>query len=344
VLRATFVRVVVTGGAGFIGSHLVRRFATQGSDVTVLDNLSRPGATGTAAALAEMPRVRVEPVDIRAADDVATVVREARPDVVAHLAAQTAVTGSLADPTGDFEVNARGTLHLLEALRESAADALVLYASTNKVYGGLSGLGAHVEGARYLVPDRPDGIDEEEPFAPETPYGCSKATADLYVREYSARFGIRGVVFRQSCIYGPYDVGLEDQGWVVWLVSRVCRQQPVNIFGDGFQVRDLLWIEDLLDLYERVIEHPGTAIGEAFNIGGGRDFSLSVWGELAPLMSELLGREIAEPAYLPWRPGDQSWYASDIRKASAAWSWRPACSPRQGLEVLVERFAEALAR
>lgn len=338
------VRVVVTGGAGFIGSHLVRRLAGRGSEVTVLDNLSRQGARETAAALAALRGVHVEPVDVRSADGIATEVRAARPDVVVHLAAQTAVTGSLANPATDFEVNAAGTLHLLEALRQFAGDALVLFASTNKVYGDLSGIGAHIDGSRYVVPDRPDGIGEEEPFAPETPYGCSKATADLYVHEYSARFGIRGVVFRQSCIYGPYDHAVEDQGWVVWLASRVCRRQPVNIFGDGFQVRDLLWIDDLLDLYDRVIDRPTPAVGQAFNIGGGADFSQSVWGELAPLLSDLLGRPVDAPTYLPWRAGDQRWYASDIRKAMATWDWRPTCSPRQGLEVLVTRAAEVLSR
>ncbi len=333
-----FVRALVTGGAGFIGSHLVRRLAGRGHAVTVLDNMSRPGAPGTAAKLAQLRGVNIEAVDIQSVDDVTAVVRGLRPDVVAHLAGQTAVTGSLIDPVHDFEVNAKGTLHLLEALRGFAKDALILFASTNKVYGDLTRLDTHTEGNRYVMPDRPEGIGEVELVAPETPYGCSKATADLYIREYSTRFGLRGIVFRQSCIYGPYDLGLEDQGWVLWLVSRLYRQQPVNIFGDGFQVRDLLWIDDLVDLYECVFEDPAPAVGEAFNIGGGREFSLSVWGELAPLVSELLGRPVEEPDYLPWRPGDQRCYISDTGKARAMWNWSPSHSPSQGVDALIASF------
>lgn len=328
------VRALITGGGGFIGSHLAERLHRHGHSVTVFDNLSRKGSADRAAKLAAFDDVTVEVGDVLDVDALDQVMKEDRVDVVVHLAAQTAVTRSLADPYSDFEVNAVGTLRILEAVRRRSAEALVIFASTNKVYGDLAGVPLRKDDTRYLFADGRVGIDEDQPLHPQTPYGCSKATADLYVREYVDTYGLRGVVLRQSCVYGTYDYAIEDQGWLAWLVEGIVLDRPLRVYGDGLQVRDVLWIEDLLDLYERVVERPAAAVGEVFNVGGGATFSISVWTEFEVLMAEVLGRPLQRPSFLPWRSKDQRCYITDLSKVTRMLEWKPRVSPERGLATL----------
>ena len=327
---------LITGGAGFIGSHLVERLHRNGHAVTVLDNLSRAGSAHKAAELAQFKGVTVEVGDVLDRGLLDRLMMERPWDVVVHLAGQTAVTRSLLDPQKDFEVNAIGTLRVLEAIRRQRPDALLIFASTNKVYGDLAQVQLRKKDTRYDFADGRVGIDEQFPLRPQTPYGCSKATGDLYVREYADTYGLRGVVLRQSCVYGAYDLAVEDQGWLAWLVEGVVHDRPLRVYGDGLQVRDVLWIEDLLDLYERIVERPGLAVGEVFNVGGGPDFSISVWAEFEVLMGEILGRSLQQPTFLPWRAKDQLCYVTDLQKVRSALGWRPRFAPAVGLTELAD--------
>ncbi len=329
-------RVLVTGGAGFIGSRYVRRAVRRGDDVIVLDNLWRPGS------LVRLEDLRADLgattwTFVRGSVTDAALVAECcdRCDVVVHLAGQVAVTDSIVNPRLDFEVNALGTLNVLEALRTRASGAVLIHASTNKVYGSLSHHRISEQPTRYAFADLPHGVGEREPLDPQTPYACSNAAADQYVRDYARLYGVRGVVFRQSCIYGPGQFGSEDQGWVAWLLRAALRQERIGVFGDGKQVRDLLHVDDLLDAFDAAIARANRVAGEAFNVGGGMGASLSVWCEFGDLLAELTG---CEPAveYHPWRPSDQRIYVSDIRRAQTALDWRPAMGVRDGLRDLCD--------
>ncbi|MFC8532448.1 GDP-mannose 4,6-dehydratase [Streptomyces sp. NPDC057249] len=332
------MRALVTGGAGFIGCNLTAALVRAGHEVTVVDNLSRRGSLRNLQALLEDPvaaeRVDFRPVDVRDAEGLAAVVADCRPQAVAHLAAQVAVTDSVAHPAVDFEINARGTLNVLEAVRKHAADARVLFTSTNKVYGSLERLRTERTETRYVLPEHPDGIAEDFPTLATTPYGVSKLAADLYVQDYAYTYGLATTVFRMSCIYGKWQNGTVDQGWVSWLVKSTLLGNPVTIYGDGLQVRDLLHIDDLVAAMRRVLAD-GQGLGEVFNIGGGPEFSVSVWGEFGPLLAELAGRGV--PAtYEPRRTGDQDVYISDIRKARKLLGWKPERAPRDGIAEMTE--------
>lgn len=335
------MQAVVTGGAGFIGSHVACRWAEAGYSVLVVDDLSRPGSRHRVKDLCALPRISVEVADLLDAQLVARLVSRHRPEVIAHLAGQTAVTESLANPVADFAVNALGTLNVLEAVRHHAREAIVLFASTNKVYGDLAAVPVRREVTRWSLVGRTT-FAEDQPVLPMTPYGCSKATADLYVREYADTYGVRGVVLRQSCVYGPYTQASQDQGWVGWLVEQVVRDRPVTVFGDGLQVRDLLWVDDLLDLYDLLVSQPPEP-GEVFNVGGGPESSISVWSEFSALMEEILGRPVLPPTFAPWRRADQRHYVSDLTKVHEAVGWQPACFPREGLARMAAGMTEAAA-
>lgn len=256
-------------------------------------------------------------------------------DVVYHLASQVAVTTSVQDPRHDFEVNALGTFNVLEAARLSGRKPVVLYASTNKVYGGMEDV-VTVEGEQgYAYRDFPRGISEGHPLDFHSPYGCSKGAGDQYVRDYARIYELRTVVFRQSCIYGPRQFGVEDQGWVAWFLIAAVTGRPITIYGDGKQVRDVLWVNDLLDLYERAIDQIDVASGQVYNVGGGPENTLAVWHELGPMMAALMGREI-EVSYAGWRPGDQQIFVADIRKAEQELGWRPKTSKEEGVRRLYE--------
>lgn len=327
-------RFLVTGGAGFIGCNYVHRLLCRGEQVTVYDNLSRRGVDANIAWLraehgAESFRLVVG--DVRDYAALVEAVREV--DVVVHLAGQTAVTTSVASPRADFEDNALGTFNVLEAARCGGRNPVVLYASTNKVYGGMEDVAVVEEASRYAYRDFPLGIPETQPLDFHSPYGCSKGAGDQYVRDYARIYGLRTVVLRQSCIYGPRQMGVEDQGWVAWFLIAAVSGRPITIYGDGKQVRDVLFVDDLLDLYDAAIAHIETAAGQVYNIGGGPERTISVWAEFGQIVERLLGRPVPV-SYADWRPGDQRIYVSDIRKAERELGWRPAVGVEEGVERL----------
>jgi CDP-paratose 2-epimerase len=330
---------VITGGAGFIGCNYAHRLLCRGEKVLLYDNLSRPGTRANVAWLEQTHgshafELRVE--DVRDAEALAAAIAEA--DVVVHLAAQTAVTTSVLDPRSDFEHNALGTFNVLEAARQSGRSPVVLYASTNKVYGGMEDVAVEAQETRYTYRDFALGIPETHPLDFHSPYGCSKGAGDQYVRDYARIYGLPTVVFRQSCIYGPRQMGMEDQGWVAWFIIAATLGRSITIYGDGRQVRDLLYVDDLLDAYDAAVAHIDGARGQVYNIGGGPANTMSVWAEFKPILEGLLGREVPV-RFADWRPGDQLIYVSDVRKAGRDLDWRP----RTGLEAGIRRLFEWVA-
>lgn len=329
-------RFLVTGGAGFIGSNYVARLLKRGEQVTIFDNLSRGGAQMNLMWLRQQfgsDGVNLIQADVRDADALRKAARDA--DVIVHLAAQVAVTTSVVDPREDFEINAQGTFNMLEAARLSGRQPAVIYASTNKVYGGMEDVRVVEEATEYCYADYPQGIPESMPLDFHSPYGCSKGSGDQYVRDYHRIYEIPSVVFRQSCIYGPRQFGVEDQGWVAWFIIAAVTGKPITIYGDGKQVRDLLYVEDLLNAYDAALEHIDTAAGQVYNIGGGAQKTMSVWKEFGPILEKLFGRQI-EVATSGWRPGDQRIYVSDIRKAQTELGWTPAVGVEEGIRRLYE--------
>ncbi len=328
-------RYLITGGAGFIGVNYVARLLSRGEDVTIYDNLSRAGAARNLAWLREQfgaDAFRLVEGDVRDAALLAVTAREA--DVIVHLAAQVAVTTSVRHPRLDFEINAQGTFNVMEAARLSPRQPMVLYASTNKVYGGMEDVAVVEEETRYRYADLPYGVPETQPLDFHSPYGCSKGTGDQYVRDYARIYDIPTVVFRQSCIYGPHQWGVEDQGWVAWFIIAAVTGRPITIYGDGKQVRDVLFVEDLLDAYDAAIARREAVAGEVFNVGGGPQNTISIWREFGPLLERLLGRPIPV-TYGDWRPGDQRVYVSDIRKAERMLAWQPKVGVEEGVEKLL---------
>ncbi len=322
--------VLITGGAGFIGANYARRLLERGERVTVYDNLSRRGAHANLEWLqgAGGDALTVIQGDVRDAERIADAAAEV--DVIVHLAAQVAVTTSVANPREDLEINVMGTFNVLEAARRAAKPPLLIYASTNKVYGGMEDIAIEELATRYAYRDYPYGIPESYPLDFHSPYGCSKGAGDQYVRDYARIYGLPTVVFRQSCIYGPRQFGIEDQGWVAWFIIAAQLGRPITIYGNGKQVRDLLYIDDLLDAYDAAIEHGDRVCGEIYNLGGGPDNQLAIWEEFAPLLEELSGRRIPVSRG-DWRPGDQLIFVADIRKAERDLGWRPRVDVRTGI-------------
>lgn len=327
---------VITGGAGFIGSNYVSRLLQRGENVTIFDNLSRAGARLNLEWLRETYGDRSFSLvvgDVRDADAVMEVMRKA--DIIVHLAAQVAVTTSVVKPREDFEINALGTFNVMEAARQSGRKPVVLYASTNKVYGGMEDVVVEERETRHYYRDYPEGISEKFNLDFHSPYGCSKGTGDQYVHDYHRIYGLPTAVFRQSCIYGPRQFGIEDQGWVAWFVIAAITGRPISIYGDGKQVRDVLFIEDLLDVYDLAIANSGVSAGKVYNIGGGADKTISVWKEFGPLLEKLTGKSIPV-GWGDWRPGDQKVYVSDIRKAETELGWKPKVGVEEGITRLFE--------
>ncbi|MCG3199958.1 MAG: CDP-paratose 2-epimerase [bacterium] len=330
------MKILVTGGAGFIGCHACSTFAQAGHEVTAFDNLSRRGSRANADWLAGNFSVTLFEGDVRRFGDLRDCVAKRGPfEAILHLAAQVAVTTSVSHPREDFEINALGTFNVLEVARSQTRPPTLLYASTNKVYGGMEDV-AVVEGeTRYRYRDLPGGIPANHPLDFHSPYGCSKGAADQYVRDYARIYGIPTVVLRQSCIYGTRQFGVEDQGWVAWFVIAAAFGRPITIYGDGKQVRDVLYVEDLVGAYKAALERSDQVAGRIFNVGGGPGYAMAIWTEFGPMLEELLGREIPV-THAEWRPGDQPVYISDIRRAEEALDWRPTITPRDGIARLYE--------
>ncbi len=332
---------VVIGGAGFIGTNMADHLAAAGRRVVVFDNFSRAGVEANAAWLTRKhgERIVVRRGDVRDSDAVRDVLAHA--SVVYHFAAQVAVTTSLLDPRTDCEVNTLGTLNVLEALRRQERPAALLFTSTNKVYGDLPKLELVEEGDRYQpAPGSPyaQGVRETE-LDFHSPYGCSKGAADQYVLDYARTFGLPTVVFRMSCIYGPHQCGNADQGWVAHFAGAALNQQPITIYGDGRQVRDVLYVGDLVDAMVRATASIDITRGQAFNVGGGREHTLSL-RELCALLEQVVGHPI-DLTYEDWRPSDQRYYVSDTTKLTQAIGWRPDTDVRAGVEHLLGWLAEA---
>ncbi|MFZ6020728.1 MAG: SDR family NAD(P)-dependent oxidoreductase [Chloroflexota bacterium] len=327
---------LITGGAGFIGSNYVARLLQRGEGVIIYDNLSRAGAVRNLDWLKSTygeNSFRLIQADVRDAHSIQEAASEA--DVIVHLAGQVAVTTSVVDPRNDFEINALGTFNVLEAARLSGRDPIVIYASTNKVYGGMEEVKVTELASRYAYVDFPYGIPETFGLDFHSPYGCSKGCGDQYTRDYSRIYGLRTVVMRQSCIYGTRQFGIEDQGWVAWFVIAAVKRLPITIYGDGKQVRDVLFVEDLCDVYDLAVERIDLAAGQVFNIGGGAEFTISVWQEFGLLLEKLLGEKIPVKTG-DWRPGDQRVYVSDIRKAQEILGWKPKVGVEEGIQRLFE--------
>lgn len=327
---------LVTGGAGFIGSNYVHRLLQRNEQVTIFDNLSRAGAPRNVDWLKREfgdDRVRLIVGDVRNAGQIAEAAKEA--DVIVHLAGQVAVTTSVVNPRDDFEANALGTFNVLEAARASARNPVFLYASTNKVYGGMDDVALKEEATRWLYADLVHGCAETQPLDFHSPYGVSKGTGDQYVRDYSRIYGLRSVVFRQSCIYGPRQFGVEDQGWLAWMMIAAVTGRKITIYGDGKQVRDVLHVHDLLNAYDAAIEKIDVAQGQIYNMGGGARNVLAIWAEFGPILERLLGEKI-EVARDDWRPGDQKVFYADFRKAQRELGWEPKIDLETGLEMLFE--------
>lgn len=329
------MNVLITGGAGFIGANAAVRYLGDGSTVTVVDDLSRPGAEKNLAWMEGKGDLRFQRVDIRNAEALAAAVTGAGElDLVLHLAGQVAVTTSVTDPRLDFDVNALGTFNLLEAARAAGVRAPIIFSSTNKVYGGMEDVGVVVRDGRYAYSDLPDGVPESRGLDFHSPYGCSKGAADQYVRDYHRIFGLNTVVFRQSCIYGYRQFGFEDQGWIAWFTIAAQLGKPITVYGDGMQVRDVLFVTDLVDAFDKAAENIERTAGQVYNVGGGPDNVLSLI-ELLEHIERRLGGTIPA-ARDDWRPGDQRVYISDIRKAETDFGWSPKCSKADGLELLYD--------
>ncbi len=329
----------VTGGAGFIGANLADALLSGGEEVLILDNLSRAGVEDNLSWLVEQHGARVHfvPADLRQESGLAEVVADA--SSVFHLAAQTAVTTSLARPVDDFEVNARGTVNLLEAVRATGRAVPVVFAGTNKVYGALADVGM-ADGERHLPADpalRRHGLGEDRPLDFCTPYGCSKGVADQYVLDYAASYGLPTAVLRMSCVYGPRQFGTEDQGWVAHFAIRALEGREIAIFGDGRQVRDVLHVSDAVTAYLDVRERIGGLKGRAFNLGGGAANAVSLRDVLDEI-GRITGRAV-QVSHHDWRPGDQPWFVADTRALEAQTGWRARTGWRDGLRDLTAWLA-----
>ncbi len=333
--------VLVTGGAGFIGSNLADRLAGQGHDVVVYDALARPGVEANLAWLRRRHPGRIHAVIADLRDRAALEQAASGVSAVFHMAAQVAVTTSLDDPELDFDVNLRGTIFLLEALRRQPAPPPVIFASTNKVYGNLADVALERDGDAYLPQDpalRAHGIGEDRPLSFYTPYGCSKGAADQYVLDYARGFGVPACVLRMSCIYGPRQLGTEDQGWLAHFLYSVQAGRPISIFGDGRQVRDVLYVDDAVDAYVAAWARIGEVTGQAFNLGGGPGNAVTLLQVLAEI-GAVSGRP-ADLRFSDWRPGDQRYFVADTRRAAAALGLGPAVAWRDGLRRLARWIAQ----
>lgn len=348
--------ILVTGGAGFIGSHVVEHYAQKGHQVVVLDNISRlkllshtdKEFTFNWDYFENLDNVELVNGDIRNKQTIDKIAE--RVDVIVHAAAQTAVTTSVVDPETDFTVNVVGSFNVLEAARKSKKKPAVILCSTNKVYGkNINQIPVTKSSTRYIFKETSDsgnqqinyGISENFPIdlTEHTPYGCSKLTSDIYTQDYAHLYGIKTGVFRMSCIYGTRQYGVEDQGWVAWFTIATLLGKDITIYGDGRQVRDVLYVSDLVEAFDAFLN--SSLSHGVFNLGGGPENTLSLL-ELLDMLEEYTGKR-SRIRFADWRPGDQKVYISDIRKAKELLGWSPTVPPRDGVKRLVHWAEENIA-
>jgi len=347
-LRTHCSRVLITGGAGFIGSHVAEFFAEKGIDMIVLENFSRAQLLGKGYKyvrcnwdfLKKYNNLKLIEGNITDPEQLKKACKDI--DAIIHVAAQTAVTTSLIDPKTDFMVNALGTLNILEIARASNSDPVIIYTSTNKVYGSnVNKIETLEKKIRYVFEDKfKSGISETFPIdlCEHTPYGCSKLAGDLYTQDYAKTYGIKTAVFRMSCIYGPRQFGVEDQGWVAWFTIATITGKPITIYGDGKQIRDILYVTDLVNAFDSFLQRKNQLSGEVFNMGGGPENTISLL-ELLDMLEQLTGKR-SKITFSNWRPSDQKVYVSNISKAKEKLRWSPKVSPKEGVEKLVNWVLE----
>lgn len=340
------MKLLITGGCGFLGSNLAAHALNQGLELCVFDNLYRHGSQSNLQWLRGQGTFEFVHGDIRNANDVQRVIARVKPDAVFHLAGQVAMTTSIADPRMDFEVNALGTLNVLEAVRKHVPDAVVIYSSTNKVYGDLEQYRYRETETRYECIDHPTGFNEQTPLDFHSPYGCSKGAADQYLLDYHRIFNLRTIVFRHSSMYGGRQFATADQGWIGWFCQKAAEKRaallgiPFNISGTGKQVRDVLHAEDMISLYFSTLKHVDVAAGHAFNIGGGIKNSLSLL-ELFALLESEIGQPL-EYIKLPPRESDQRVFVADIGMIKRLTGWEPKVSAKQGVVQMLNWVANNL--
>lgn len=334
------MKFFITGGCGFVGSNLAAEVLRRGHKLTVLDNLSRHGTPENLKWLRTLGEFEFVQADIRIAETVSKVVREFKPDVIFQLAGQVAMTTSIADPRADFEINAMGSINVLEAARAYAPEARITYSSTNKVYGDLETLNYDEKPLRYECREFPDGFDESFRLDFRTPYGCSKGAADQYMLDYARMFGLRTTVFRHSSIYGGRQFSTADQGWIGWFVQQALETQanptraPFQISGNGKQVRDVLESRDLVACYFQALENSEKTRGQAYNIGGGMKNSFSLL-ELFGFLEKTLGVKLRYES-LPFRQSDQKIFVADISRARRDFGFDPQISRESGVLQMIE--------
>lgn len=334
------MKLLITGGCGFLGSNLAGHALNKGIELVIFDNLSRQGSVDNLQWLNKQGKFKFVHGDIRNANDVARIIKDVNPDSVFHVAGQVAMTTSIANPRMDFEINAMGTLNVLEAVRQYAPNAAVIYSSTNKVYGDLEQYSYKETDTRYVCLERPNGFDETTPLSFHSPYGCSKGSADQYMLDYARIFGLKTVVFRHSSMYGGRQFASYDQGWIGWFCQKAIEikkgiaKEPFSISGNGKQVRDVLHSEDMISLYFSVLSEIDKVRGNVFNIGGGMCNSLSLI-ELFKALSEINGVEM-NFVQLPPRASDQKIFISDITKVTKALSWQPVVDAKHGIVKMCE--------
>jgi CDP-paratose 2-epimerase len=327
-------KILITGGAGFIGSNAAEYFFKKNWKIYILDNLSRKGSESNLNRLKKSIKVIFVKCDIRNFKNLSKVIKKINPHAIIHAAGQVAVTTSFINPREDFEINALGTFNLLESIRINKLKPVVIYTSTNKVYGNLDSKKVRVIKKRYTYKDNTKGIDEERKTDFHSPYGCSKGAADQYMSDYHRMYNIDTYVVRQSCIYGTNQFGIEDQGWLAWFVIASIIGKKITIFGDGKQVRDLLYIDDLNRLFEALINNRKKKVERVYNAGGGYSNSLSIL-ELLDMLEKIIGKKI-KVKFSKWRMGDQKIYISNNSKLKKNFDWSPSISPNIGVNKLVD--------
>lgn len=327
------MKILITGGLGFIGINAAKYLANLGHSVIVLDNLSRKGNIENYNILKKYNNISFYNIDLRNNFDLINIFQNCNFDVILHLAAQVAVTTSVTNPRIDFEINCIGTFNLLESYRTYCPNAILLYASTNKVYGEFELNEITETDTRYSVINF-NGINEKQPLDFHSPYGCSKGSGDQYVIDYARIYGLKTVSLRQSCIYGTNQFGIEDQGWMSWFSIAALLDKPITIYGSGKQVRDVLYINDLIELYYQIILNINKCAGKAYNIGGGINYTISLL-ELINILKEKLNKNIIYN-FTDWRPGDQKIYISDIDKIYNDISWKPTTPISNGIDQMLQ--------